>query len=640
MHDRVSPPEKPASWLRLLLGRKLANNEHEDVRIGWIEAVPAMGLDGLGSSSYGPEAALTVLIPLGALGLTYMGPVIGVIIVLLLILYLSYRQTVIAYPSNGGAYIVARTNLGELPSLLAAAALMIDYVLNVAVGVSAGVGALVSTLPQLHPYILPLCLGILVVVMLANLRGTGEAGWLFALPTYLFIVCFIGAIGFGLWTAANSSGAPHPVIAPPALAAPTAAASLWLLMHAFASGCTAMTGVEAVSNGVGSFREPVIRNAHRTLTIIVAVLAVLLGGIAILATRYHIGAMDQNDQHYQSVLSQLLAAVGGRNAFYYVAMSSLLCVLCLSANTSFVGFPRLCRMVATDGYLPRAFAQSGRRLVFTAGILFLSVFATLLLVIFGGITDRLIPLFAIGAFLTFTISQAGMVVHWRRQGGNMARLAINAIGGGATAIALVIILIAKFAEGAWITVIAVPVTILLLKGTRGYYDAVDRELRAEGPIAIDQMLPPTVLVIFQAWDKLSERALKFALTISSDVVAVHVSRLAGPEMEEDERRMRRQWCQDIEDPITESGLKPPRLIFLGAPYREMHTPLLRLIDKLDKEAPERTVAVLIPETIKEKWWHNLFHMHRARRLRQRLLRDGGPRLTVVSIPWRLAREDV
>ncbi|PCK80280.1 APC family permease [Rhizobium sophoriradicis] len=622
----------------LMFGRRLANREHEDKKIGWVEAVPAIGLDGLGSSSYGPEAALTVLIPLGALGLVYIGPVMGCIVALLAILYFSYRQTLSAYPTNGGAYVVAKENLGEYPSLLAAAALMIDYVLNVAVGVSAGVGALVSAIPSLHPYIVPLCLAIVFVVMLANLRGTGEAGSLFALPTYLFIICFLGAIAYGL--VGLGLGEKAPVVAPPPLGPAAQGATLWLLMHAFASGCTAMTGVEAVSNGMGSFRQPVMRNAYFTLTIIVVVLGLLLGGVATIATAFEIGAMDQTREGYQSVLSQLLAAIAGHGAFYYIAMASLLSILCLSANTSFVGFPRLCQMVAADGYLPKAFAQPGRRLVFTAGILFLSGFAALLLIAFGGITDNLIPLFAIGAFLTFTISQAGMTQHWRRRSRRYgAKLAINSVGAVSTAAALVIILIAKFAEGAWITLVAVPVAIAVLKMIKSYYISLQRELRKPGPITLEDIEPPTVLVITEAWNRLSERAIKFALTISPDVVAVHFIRLGGPDREEGEKALREKWRIDVEEPIAALGLRPPRLMLIPAPYRQLHQPLLRLVEKLDADSPERRVAVLIPETVKDRWWQKLLHMNRAGRLRTKLVKLGGPRLTVATVPWRLYREE-
>jgi amino acid transporter len=625
--------------LNLLLGRRLANREHADKKIGWIEAVPAMGLDGLGSSSYGPEAALTILMPLGTLGFVYLGPVMACIIALLVILYFSYRQTLAAYPTNGGAYTVASENLGEYPSLLAAAAMMIDYILNVAVGVSAGVGALVSAVPALYPHILPLCIGIVLLVTIVNLRGTGEAGWLFALPTYLFIVCFLGVIGYGVIRIMLENN-PAPAVPPAPIGPAAAGASLWLVMHAFASGCTAMTGVEAISNGIGSFREPVLRNAYITLTVIVIVLGLLLGGIAALATYFHIGAMDQTSDGYQSVLSQLIGAVSGHNAFYYVAMANLLCVLCLSANTSFVGFPRLCRKVAADGYLPKAFAVPGRRLVFTAGILFLSAVAMLLLLVFGGITENLIPLFAIGAFLTFTVSQAGMVAHWRRQAErHPAKLATNAIGAISTGTALTIILVAKFAEGAWISMIALPLTILLLKSIKGYYASLETELRKPGPITIEETEPPTVMVVTEAWNRLSEKAIKFALTISPDIVAVHLTRLTGPDAEGNERALRETWRIEVEQPVAAHGLTPPRLMLIPAPYRQLGEPLLRLIEKLDAEAPERAIAVLIPETVKPRWWQQLLHMHRAGRLRTYLMKYGGPRVTVVTVPWRVTLEE-
>lgn len=623
----------------LLLGRPLANDEYRERKMGWFEGVPALGLDGLGSSSYGPEAALTVLMPLGAAGLIYLGPVVGLIIGLLIILYFSYRQTIAAYPTNGGGYTVARANLGANAGLLAAAALMIDYVLNVAVGVSAGVGALVSALPALHDKILPLCILIVVIVTIANLRGTREAGWYFALPTYLFVACFVGVIGYGVFNAAISGGSPQPLVPPPPLPPPTEAMSIWLLMHAFASGCTAMTGVEAVSNGVRAFKEPVVKNARVTLTIIVGVLGLLLAGIAMLARVYHVGAMDQNQADYQSVLSQIVAAVSGRGTIYYIAMSSLLCVLCLSANTSFVDFPRLCRNVAADGYLPRSFAIPGRRLVFTVGILFLSGVATLLLLLFGGITDRLIPLFAIGAFLTFSMSQWGMVQHWRRQpGDNRVRLLINAVGATASSMALAIILAAKFTAGAWITVLVIPLVIVLLKSIRSYYDALDMELREDGPIVLEEIEPPLVVVVTQTWNRLTDKAIKFALTISPDVFAVHLQRLEGPDSEENERAIREQWRIDVEEPVAARGLNPPRLLFVSAPFRQMHEPLLQLTEKLDAETPGRSVAVLIPETVKTHWWQHLLHNHRASRLRHKLLRHGGPRLIVVSVPWRLSLE--
>ncbi len=620
---------------KLLLGRTLANREQASRKIGPFEAVPTMGLDGLGSSSYGPEAALTILAPLGAVSLHLIGPIIALIVALLAVLYLSYRQTVKAYPNNGGAYVVARENLGENASLLAAAAIMIDYVLNAAVGVSAGVGALTSILPALQPFTLWLCLGVLALTTLANLRGLGESGRLFALPTYVFIASFVLLIALGLFRTLAAHGHPHAVVAAPPLGHASEAVGLWLLMRAFASGCTAMTGVEAVSNGVGAFREPVVKNARRTLSLIVGVLAVLLIGVSLLASAYHLGAMDQSRPGYQSVLSQLTAAVVGRGLFYDVAMASVVGVLCLSAATSFVGFPNLCRLVARDDFLPRPFATVGRRLVYSVGIGYLAVCSGLLLIVFGGVTDRLIPLFAVGAFLTFTMSQAGMVSHWRKvEGRHLGPLVINMAGALSTGAALLVILSAKFLEGAWITAIAVPAVIVLLKSVKRYYMKLEAQTRCPTPLRLEETQPPTILVAFQDWSRLSERALRFALTLSPDVVGVHLMALDGPDVEERQSTIRRTWTEMVERPLRQAGAEPPRLVLLQAPFRTLHEPLLKLISRTDDDTPGRSVAVLIPELVKLRWWQHLLHNHRAGRLREMLLRQGGDRLVVIDVPWR------
>ena len=631
---------------RLVLGRFIATEAGEERKIGAFEGVPAMGLDGLGSSAYGPEAALTILMPLGAAGLSAVQPIMLLLVALLAILYVSYRQTVLAYPSNGGAYTVAKANLGTGASLLAAAALMVDYVLNVAVGISAGIGALVSAVPMLQPHTLTLCLGVLGFLTLVNLRGTLDAGRLFALPTYLFIASFVLVIGLGVWATIASGGHPVPIEAPPALPAATASLGLWLLLRAFASGCTAMTGVEAVSNGVGAFREPVVLQAHRTLTIIVVTLGVLLIGIGYLARAYGIGAMDQMQGGYQSLLSQLVAAVVGRGWIYDVSIGSLLCILCLSANTSFVDFPRLCRLVARDGFLPRPFAVAGRRLVYSVGVLYLAGTAGLLLFAFGGITDRLIPLFAIGAFLTFTLSQAGMVVHWRREGrsghrvGHGLRLALNGLGATTTGLALAVILAAKFVEGAWITVIAIPLVILLLRTIHAYYARLDEQLREEGPIDLAEVEAPLVLVATRGWDRLTDKAIRFALRMSSDVIAVHLLDLDGDHDENEARRLRKSWEVDVAAPARTAGLTAPRLMLLQATFRRIHAPLLRLIERIRREQPDRVIAVLVPTVAKTHLWQHLLHTHHTARLSQALLRFGGDDVVVVNIPWHLDRERI
>ncbi len=622
----------------LLFGRRLASRDADQRKIGWVAAVPAMGLDALGSASYGPEAALTVLVPLGAAAPGWSVAVMAPVLLLLGLLYLSYRQTVVAYPNNGGGYTVSRENIGRGASLLAAACLMVDYTLNVAVGISAGVGALTSSLPALQAYTLPLCLAILAVVTIANLRGTPEAGWLFSLPTYLFIASFAGLLAVGLARViAAGGGAPRPVLPPPPLHGAAGLLTLGLFARAFASGCTAMTGVEAVSNGVGTLRAPVTREAHRTLTVICLALGLLLAGIAVLARFYRIGAMDQSQPGYQSVLSQLAGAIAGRGAVYDIAMASLLAVLCLSANTSFVGFPRLCRIVAADGFLPRAFAVADRRLVFSAGVAVLAAIAGALLAAFGGITDRLIPLFAVGAFGTFTLSQAGMVVHWRRAGArrHAVPLGINAAGAATTATALLVILLAKFADGAWITVVAIPAIVALLRAIRRAYDRAARHLAVDGPFCIDETAPPTVLVAFSERNRMTDAALRFAITLSPDVIAVHLLRLAGPEEEEDGAALRSAWAREVEAPLAARGVSPPRLMLLPARFRQMHEPLLELVAKLDAATPGRAVAVLIPETVKRHWWEHLLHGTRADHLRRMLLRHGDARVQVMIAPWRV-----
>src|SRR5271155_1643510 len=403
--------------LDLVVGKPIRTSDERAEEIVPTQGIPIFGLDGLSSAAYGPEAALSLLIPLGLLGVRYIVPISAAIITLLVIVYFSYRQTIAAYPNGGGSYTVARFNLGAPAGLLAAAALLADYILTAAVGISAGVGALISAVPSLLPHTVSLCLGILVVITILNLRGVREAGTVFAIPTYLFVGTILITIVAGIVRVLASGGHPTPAVALPAAPPVTAAVSFWLLLKVFASGCTALTGVEAVSNGVKAFKEPTVKNAQRTLTVIIFLLAVMLAGISYLVKSYGIAATDPGLPGYQSLLSMLIAAVFGKGFFYYLTIASILLVLSLSANTAFADFPRLCRAVAQNNYLPHAFGYLGRRLVYTYGILVLAILTGTLLVLFGGITDRLIPLYAVGAFLAFTLSQFGMVVHWKKKRG-------------------------------------------------------------------------------------------------------------------------------------------------------------------------------------------------------------------------------
>jgi amino acid transporter len=405
------------SLLDRVVGKPIATTEERAEHIGPIAGIPIFGLDALSSAAYGPEAALTLLIPLGVAGIAHIVPISFAIIGLLAIVFFSYLQTIDAYPHGGGSYTVASENLGEHAGLFAAAALMIDYILNAAVGISAGVGALVSAFPKLQPHTLALCLGILLILTLINMRGVKDTGSAFLLPTYLFLGSLLVGIGVGTFRAIAAHGHPVAVVAPPHMPSGSGLLSLWLLLKVFASGCAAMTGVEAVSNGVNAFRQPTQKNAKRTLTIIVVLLMIFLAGIALLCRAYGIGATNPAGPGYQSVLSMLISAVMGRRWFYYISIGSILAVLALSANTSYADFPRLTRAIAQRDYLPHVFKIRGRRLLYSHGIYALVGFTAFLLVLFGGVTDRLIPLFAIGAFLAFTLSQAGMVMLWKRQGG-------------------------------------------------------------------------------------------------------------------------------------------------------------------------------------------------------------------------------
>ncbi len=638
---------------RLFIGRPVGNREASEHKLGVGSGLPAMGLDALASASYGPEAALTILVAAGAAGLGQIGIVTWVIVGLLAILFFSYWQTIDAYPNNGGSYVVANDNLGADVGLLAAAALMIDYLLNVAVGISAGVGALTSAIPALHPYTLWLCLGILAAITVMNLRGTRESGIAWALPTYGFVVALGVVLLWGGYEVLSSGGRPQPVIAPPPLPTATEGVTLWLLLRAFASGCTAMTGVEAVSNGVGAFREPKTRYAHDTLAAIVVILGLLLVGIAHVAQAYGIMAMDQTKEGYQSVLSQLVGAVYGRGWFYYATIGCVLAVLCVSANTSFVGFPRLCHLVAQDGYLPRPFAVPGRRLVYSIGILFLAAGAGALLIAFDGITDRLIPLFAVGAFLAFTLSQLGMAVHWWRARNDRgpepagseravtSKLAINGVGAISTAGALAVIILAKFFEGAWITVLAIPLAIMLLKGFRRYYDELDRQMLRGSHRQIDvrHHAPPVVLVPIKRWDRLARKAVEYAMRISPDITALHLSALEGPDAQDPELALQKNWHDLVEVPATRRGLNPPRLYCIPSEFRSMTAPLLRAIEGARREFPHRTITVILPELVESRWWGYLMHTNRERRLRARLLRYGGRNLAVTSVPWQLKAAD-
>ena len=619
------------SFLDILFGRPLASSEERTEKIGVAVGVPIFGLDALGSVAYGPEAALTLLMPFGMQDIHYIIPISGAIIVLLGFVSLSYRQTIAAYPGGGGSYTVATQNLGPLPGLLAGTALLIDYVLVVAVGVAAGVGALVSAIPPLQAHTLAVCLAILALISFVNLQGLRTTGKLFMFPTYLFVGCLLGTLFFGLIGSLTAAGHPVPIVPPPKMGTATETAGAWLLLRSFASGCTAMTGVEAVSNGVTAFRDPAVKNAQRTLSLIIAILVLFLAGVAYLCRAYQIGATTPGEPGYQSVLSQLTAAVMGRNWFYYVTMAAILTVLVLQANTAFADFPRVCRAIAQNRFLPQSFVSHGRRLVFSQGIYVLTFLSGVLLIVFRGVTDRLIPLFAVGAFLAFTLSQAGMVAHWRRTGGVHARhsVLVNGIGAVATGITVVIVIISKFVEGAWITLIAIPGILLLMRAVRRHYERVDCELASPVPLQLEAPSSPLVVVPIEVWNKVAQKALRFAMTLSADILALQVRSSDEP------NDLQNQWSILVEEPARRASLPVPALKVLGSSYRTFVHPIVDYILQLEQEWPNRQIAVVIPQLIEKHWYEFLLHSQRDELMAALLLLRDHQRISVISVPWHL-----
>ncbi len=625
--------------LDLLFGRPLATSEEGAEQVGPVSGVPIFGLDALSSAAYGPEAALTLLIPLGLAGVHYIVPIIAAILALLIIVYFSYRQTIDAYPNGGGSYTVASENLGPHIGLLSAAALMIDYVLTAAVGISAGVGALVSALPKLQAHTLGICLLILLILSIVNMRGVRDSGVVFTLPTYVFIGALLALIGIGLTKAVLSGGHPTPVVAPPLLPKATATAlSWWLLLKVFSSGCTAMTGVEAVSNGVTAFRNPNTKTAKTTLTVIIATLIVLLAGIALLCRAYGVGATDPNGANYQSVLSMLLSAVTGRGWFYYVSIGSILLVLSLSANTAFADFPRLTRAIAMNDYLPHVFIVRGRRLLYSHGVYALIGLTAVLLIIFRGVTDRLIPLYAIGAFTAFTLSQAGMVVHWRRvKCPHWEKYAlVNGLGAVATGITSIVVLVAKFLDGAWITALLIPLLIFTMFKVKQHYNTITRETEKLDACDTTYINPPLVVLPIDRWSRISEKAVRFALMLSSDIHAVHVdTHTDEEEREEDEQggTFKKVWRENIEAPLKAANLPVPELVVLRSPFRFIVSPIVEYVLDLEKQNTHRQIAVLVPELVVKRWYQNLLHNHRAQALKLYLLVKGNQRIVVINVPW-------
>ncbi len=618
-----------------IFGKPLATSDERAEHIGVSAGIPIFGLDALTSAAYGPEAAMALLIPLGMLGTMYILPIITAILILLVIVFFSYRQTIAAYPNGGGSYTVATENLGEGPGLLAAAALMIDYILTAAVGISAGVTALTSDQQRLQPYTLTICLFILALLAVINLRGVKDTGTAFILPTFLFIGTLLTLIAVGVFRTLHAPGL-HPISVvplPPAIPQTVKLLGLWMLAKAFSSGCAAMTGVEAVSNGVMAFKEPRSKNAQYTLTVIIGILIVLLYGTAWMAKHYQIMAMDPDKPGYQSLLSLLVHAVFGNTWFYHLTMGSVLLALCLSANTAFADFPRLTRAIAMHDFLPHVFILRGRRLLFSHGVYALTGFTAVILIAFKGVTDRLIPLYAIGAFLAFTLSQAGMVIHWKKQEGDHKgktwHMFVNGVGAVATGLTTIVVLASKFLSGAWVTALLVPSLILIMHLVKKHYTRVNGEMNDMTPLNLKNLEQPLVVIPMAGWNRISEKAMRFGLLLSEEIKVVHVH------SEDEEHGIEDDFEKLIAAPCREQRHVDPQLVTIPSNFRFIISPLMDYILRLEAENPGRKVAVLLPELVVRHWWENALHNQRVQLLKFLLLVRGNQRIVVVNIPWYL-----
>lgn len=614
----------PLQTKRLVLGRPLATYEEEHERLPKRTGLAVFASDAISSTAYATEEILIILVPVaGMVALNYLLPISAVVMVVLAVVATSYRQTIYAYPNGGGAYIVASDNLGETPSLAAGAALLVDYSLTVAVSVSAGVAAVVSAFPSLEGHRVGLAIAVVVFMTFANLRGARESGTLFSVPTYLYIGALASLIGYGLFRVfvggleampvdeerldeLTGGGEPSGLVG---------AAGVLLLLRAFSSGAVALTGTEAITNGVPAFRPPESRNAARTLIAMACILGSGFFGLSVLASHIRPTVSET-----ETLLSIMGGHVFGRGSvLYYVLQFTTFAILFLAANTAYADFPRLSSIIARDGYLPRQLARRGDRLVYSNGILVLAGFAIALLVAFGGITTALIPLYAVGVFTGFTISQTGMIRYHRRrrEPGWRTGMWINAVGAVATGIVLVVVVVSKFTTGAWIPVVVIPAIMALFKGINRHYVRVARALRAPADYR-----PPrghhTCVVLVAGVHRGTLRAMDYARSLAPNrLTALTIVQ------NEDERR-------DIEGQWEQHHLERIPLTTITSQYRELTRPVLRFLDEIDHRHGDGVITVVIPEFIVRRWWEHLLHNQSALVLKGRLLFR--PNTVVTSVP--------
>ncbi len=605
------------AWIgarRVLFGSPLATAQEIEQRLPKWKALAVFSSDVLSSVAYATEASMFTLLAVGTIAFSYLMPIAIVIVALLVLVTFSYRQTIRAYPSGGGSYIVARANLGVLPGLVAAAALLTDYVLTVSVSVSSGVFNLASAFPALHAVTVPLIVVAILLVMAVNLRGLRESGTIFALPTYIFMFSVILLVVVGVIRTALGDTPRVTDVVPISVQAETM--SLLLLMRAFADGCSAMTGTEAISNGTPAFKPPEWKNAQRTMVAMASILGFVFLGISFLAKGA--GAVPSHDE---SVLSQVGRATFGQGPIWYILLISTMGILVLAAQTSFADFPRLASILSRDGFMPRGFAYRGERLAFNAGIVALAVLAIIVAVAFGGRVESLIPLYAIGVFTAFTLSQAGMVRHWfSEKGPGWRRSAIiNGVGAIATAIVAVVFAVAKFALGAWIVLVIVPVLVAIMLLIRRQYSfgmsglSVAPDLVWGAPVHRRRVVIPVADV---QWDVI--QAVRFGRSMSDDITAVHVTDdvAAGERVRE---RFERQ-------------LPGIRFVIVESPYRNLVDPLIRYLEVTAEQDPNSVTVVLLPERVSRHWWEKLLFNQNVHRIREAL--TGRSDILVADVPFR------
>lgn len=604
-----------------LLGRPLPTYQLVDERLNKIRALAAFSPDALSSIAYANQEIYLGLVVAGSAGLSIAFPIGVAITTLLTLVALSYYQTIRGYPSGGGSYVVARENLGTLPGLVAAAALLIGYLLTAAVSLTAGVEAIASAFPVLWPHRVSLSLLILLIITLANLRGLRETGSLMAVPVYLFLGTYLPMLAYGLVRLMIDGPGSLSAAAPPSIQPLTT----FLVLRAFSSGCTALTGIEAISNGVPAFQPPEARNAGRTLAVMALLMALLFVGSIGLTQTLAVVARPE-----ETILSALARRLLGSGPAYLVIQASTMLILAVAANTSFAGFPRVAALLAQDGFLPHQLTSLGDRLVFANGIILLTVATGALIVAFGGDSHALVPLFAVGVFLAFTLSQAGMVVHWWRERGTgwLLKMAINSIGALAAGAVVLVIGASKFVEGAWITILLIPTLVAGFLQVRAHYREVAQQLSLQGLSSSPEPSPPPRVVIpISGIHRSVVHAVAYARSISRDVTAVYVEQEPGAG-----ERIREKWGQWWPDvPV----------VVLPSPYRSIVGPLLDYLDETDQQHDDGQLAtVVLPEFIPARWWHSLLHNQTAWMIRTALLyrrHHLGYERTIVDVPYHLRR---